>query len=223
MSCGIARAIHDGAVDLQQVDGRRRAISPASRPRRRVHVSGVSRSSRPTRMFFGLIRPPPVRLGRRPIRPLRRCPRATGPQVWVLALVEHSFSGFVEELQRVGVVDGEDAGCVELGGDLGLPPMGLLRIEPFGIGHGNHCRLKRDEQPRHRFCVVLRGDRWQGSIAVLPGSDGFAPRSHAADRTLSPAPSPAVSAVYRALNGYPMRLRWFSRPYRAQAGRDRVG
>jgi hypothetical protein len=47
--------------------------------------------------------------------------------------------------------------------------MGLLRIEPLGIGYGNDRRFKRDEQPGHRFCVVLRSDRWQGSIEVLPG------------------------------------------------------
>jgi hypothetical protein len=37
------------------------------------------------------------------------------------------------------------------------------------LGHGDDGRFKRDEQPRHRFCVILRRDRWQGSPEVLPG------------------------------------------------------
>jgi hypothetical protein len=40
-----------------------------------------------------------------------------------------------------------------------------------------------DEQPGHRLCVVVRCDRWQGPIKVLPGEDGLAPWSHAVDRT----------------------------------------
>jgi hypothetical protein len=83
--------------------------------------------------------------------------------------------------------------------------MGLLRIEPIGIRHRNDGRLQRDEQPRHRFCVVLRGDRWQGSIEVLPGQDGFARQSHAVDRT--PGSGAFRNRVKRpcALDGDPAR------------------